>query len=245
MRTPRLYVEDLPGDGTELDLGQGAARHVHAVLRLRPGAALVLFDGRGASREACLLHATRASVRVRVGAQLGADVEAPIAVTLALGISRGERMDLALQKATELGVRTIVPLLSERSVVRLDGERATRREAHWRGVVLSACEQCGRNRMPEVMPVQPLARWLEDAPRDGLALMPHPGAALGLRAVAAAGDRVTLLIGPEGGLADAERALAAQRGFTAVRLGPRILRTETAVIAALAAVMTLWGDLAN
>jgi 16S rRNA (uracil1498-N3)-methyltransferase len=245
MRIPRVHVDELPADGAELALTPGAARHVHAVLRLRPGAPIVLFDGRGEAREAVLLHAARAGVRVRVGARLPGDVEAPLAVTLALGISRGERMDLALQKATELGVHGIVPLLTERSVVRLDGERAARRQAHWRGVVLSACEQCGRNRMPQVAEVQALAHWLERTPAHGLALMPHPGAAQGLRALAPAGRPVTLLIGPEGGLGEAERALAVHHGFTAVRLGPRVLRTETAVIAALAAVMTLWGDLAG
>lgn len=247
MRIPRLYVPNLPGDGTELDLDTGAARYLQSVLRTKPGAALMLFDGEGHAAEASVLHTSRAGVRVRLGTRVDGDVEAPIAVTLALGISRGERMHLALQKATELGVRTIVPLLSERSVVRLDGERAARREAHWRGVVHSACEQCGRNRIPELAPVRPLAGWLEatDAVMHGLALMPHPGASCGLRAFTPSGQRVTLLIGPEGGFSEPERALASQHGFAAVRLGPRVLRTETAVIAALAALMTLWGDLAH
>jgi len=244
MRVPRLHVDEPVTAGAELRLPEGAARHLRAVLRLRPGAALVVFDGRGASYQAQLLAAARGEVRVRVGEPLAEDVEAPLAVTLALGISRGERMDLAIQKAVELGVAAIQPLLTERSVVRLDGARAARRRAHWQGVAVSACEQCGRNRVPPLAPIAPLGDWLAAPAGPGLRLMPDPRARTGLDALPGAGNApLTLLVGPEGGLAPAERGLAAERGFTAVRLGPRVLRTETAVIAALAAVMTLWGDL--
>lgn len=240
-------MDSVPAEGAELELGESATRHVRSVLRLRPGAPVVVFDGCGTSREAELLAASRTGVRVRLGALLEGNVEAPLAVTLALGISRGERMDLAVQKATELGASAIVPLVTERSVVRLDGERAQRRRAHWHGVALSACEQCGRDRVPEIAPVQTLAHWLERRMPGDLALLPEPRAPHGLGAVQAPprDGSVTLLVGPEGGISETECSLAARHGFTAVRLGPRVLRTETAVIAALAAVMTLWGDLGD
>ncbi len=243
MRVPRVHVDQLPAAGAELALGESAARHVRSVLRLKAGAPLVVFDGRGTACEAELLHATRAGVRVKVGRALEAAVEAPLEVVLALGVSRGERMDLAVQKAVELGTTGIVPLLTERAVVRLDEDRARRRHAHWQAIAVAACEQCGRNRLPDVAPPQTLDAWLTGLDRAGLRLMPDPGAATGLAGMDAPAAGVTLLIGPEGGLAEAERALAARHGFRPVRLGPRVLRTETAVIAALAAVMTLWGDL--
>ncbi len=247
VRVPRLHLDRPLHSGAELDLDEGAARHARSVLRLRPGAAVVVFDGRGNAFAAELLDADRHRARVHLGEALHDDPEPPLAVTLALGVSRGERMDLAVQKAVELGAARIAPVLTERTVVRLAGERAARRRVHWLGVATSACEQCGRNRVPEVLAPQPLAQWLEQAaggPADALRLLPDPRADAGLAALRdAAPASVTLLIGPEGGLSEAEHALAARHGFRGVRLGPRILRTETAVIAALAAVMTLWGDL--
>jgi len=247
VRIPRLHLDRPLAAGAELALDEGAARHAHAVLRLRPGAAVVVFDGRGHAFHAELLSTGRRGARVRLGDALHDDPESPLRVTLALGVSRGERMDLAVQKAVELGAACIAPLLTERTVVRLAGDRAERRQAHWAGIAASACEQCGRNRVPEVLAAQPLAQWLElagagDAP--GLRLLPDPRATVGLATLPPPRPlALTLLIGPEGGLSEAEHSLAGRHGFTGVRLGPRVLRTETAVIAALAAVMTLWGDL--
>jgi len=244
MRVPRLHVPMPLAEGTEVDLHEATARHVRTVLRLKPGADLIVFDGRGNAHEATLARITRNGVRVEIGLPRSGDVEAPVPVTLALGISRGERMDLAVQKSVELGVSAIVPLVTERSVVRLDMDRAARRRDHWQEVAAGACEQCGRNHVPMVAPVTSLDRWIAAHPAGSLRLLPDPGATVGLRDVPApGGGGVTLLIGPEGGLGDGERNLATELGFTGVRLGPRVLRTETAVIAALASVMTLWGDL--
>jgi len=244
MRIPRLHVDQSLREADEICLPESAARHARSVLRLKPGAHMVVFDGRGAAHEGRLLRASKDGVWVSVGEALDGGVEPDLTVTLALGISRGERMDLAVQKAVELGVARIQPLLTERRVVRLDDERAARRVAHWQGIAAGACEQCGRNQVPAVATVTRLESWLAAGSDDGLKLMPDPRAEIGLGGVAQPGGRpVVLLVGPEGGLSEAERALAGRHGFTGVRLGPRVLRTETAVIAALSAVMVLWGDL--
>ena len=244
MRIPRLHLDQTLVAGDEMELPAAPARHVKSVLRLRPGATVEVFDGRGNAHRGELLALGRDGARVRLGDPVARDVEPALAVVLGLGISRGERMDFAVQKAVELGVHTLVPLDMEHGVVRLSGERASRRVDHWRSVAVSACEQCGRNRVPDVAPVQGVDRWLGEAPGDALRLMPQPGADRGLADIDAGGvDRVLLLVGPEGGISDAERDLATREGFSEVRLGPRVLRTETAAIAAVAAVMTLWGDL--
>ena len=244
MRIPRLYQFPLAEQDSEIDLNEVAARHVLSVLRLKPGAALILFDGLGHMHSAQLLRATRTEVRVQIGQALQGDVESNLDVSIALGVSRGERMDLAIQKSVELGAARIIPLMTERTMVKLNGDRAERRLAHWRGIVIAACEQCGRNQLPQITPACRLEQWLAQLCDDNQRLMPDPQAERGLRTIEhAAGRPITLFIGPEGGLSDAERALAQKYGFTGVRLGPRVLRTETAVIAALSAVMTLWGDL--
>jgi 16S rRNA (uracil1498-N3)-methyltransferase len=246
MRIPRLHQDPLAAEGVEMRLGEVAARHVQSVLRLKPGAALVIFDGHGNARQAQLVRATRHQISVLLGATVAGDLESPLQVTLALGVARGERMDLAVQKSVELGVTRIVPLLTEHTVVKLHGDRAERRLAHWRGVIISACEQCGRNRLPGIAPVQRLGDWLAKLRDDDQRLMPDPRALQGLRQVDRTHERpVTLLIGPEGGISETERVLAQSHGFTGVRLGPRVLRTETAVITAMSAVMTLWGDLGD
>jgi 16S rRNA (uracil1498-N3)-methyltransferase len=242
MRLTRLYLETALAPGRVVDLPEDAATHVARVLRGRPGDPLIVFDGRGGEFEGVLSRVARGRVAVAVGVHRPVDRESPLPVTLGIGISRGERMDYGLQKATELGVTRIVPLIAERCVVQLDPERAVARLAHWRRVVVSACEQCGRNRIPDLTPVRPVADWVgEEAGEPRLVLSPEGEASLA--SLARPTGAVTLLIGPEGGLAPAELALAVRGGFTPVRLGPRILRTETAVVAALAAIQACWGDL--
>ena len=179
--------------------------------------------------------------RARIGSKSPIDRESPLAVTLAQCVSSGDRMDLTLQKATELGVRRIVPLESERSIVRLSRERADRRVAHWRGIVSAACEQSGRNRVPDVDAITPLDEFLATPGTEELRLLLSPEASSDLKALPGA-RAVALLVGPEGGLSVAERGRAAAKGFQAVRFGPRILRTETAPLAAIAAMQVLWGD---
>jgi len=238
----RLYC-DLPlSPGAEIALPETAARHAVTVLRLQAGDMLNLFNGEGGEYRATLVAVSKRETRVRLTQFQATERESPVDITLALGISAGERMDYSLQKATELGVSAIAPLATERSVVKLAGERAGKRLQHWQHVVIAACEQCGRNRVPAVAPVQKLFDYLAAVDRNQRLLMLSPDADTPLKRVAPAAAAV-LLIGPEGGLAPAEYQAAQASGFEPVRLGPRILRTETAPVAALAVLQALWGDL--
>jgi 16S rRNA (uracil1498-N3)-methyltransferase len=238
----RLYC-DLPlSPGAEIALPEAAARHAVTVLRLQVGDALRLFNGAGGEYGARLVAVNKREARVRLTEFHAAERESPLAITLALAISAGERMDYSLQKATELGVTAIQPLATERGVVKLDGERADKRLQHWQHVVIAACEQCGRNRVPAVAPVQKLYAYLATVDRKQRLLLLSPDAATPLKQVPRSAD-VVLLIGAEGGLAPAECQAAEASGFEPVSLGPRILRTETAPVAALAVLQALWGDI--
>lgn len=242
MRIPRIYIPVPLHSDTRLTLPDGAANHIVRVLRLRSGAPLLLFNGEGGEYEAVIERSGKREVSVRTGRFMEADRESPLQITLAQGISRGERMDFCLQKATELGVSRVVPLFTRRCNVQLDGERLERRMQHWRGVITAACEQSGRTRLPELLPARPLADWLQ-APQDpaALKLVLHHRAHAAARAPGPA-DNVVMLIGPEGGLDENEISQALQSGYQPLSLGPRVLRTETAALAALAAVQALWGD---
>lgn len=238
----RLYC-DLPlSPGTEIVLPEAAARHAVTVLRLQAGDTLNVFNGAGGEYRASLVAVNKREVRARLIEFDAAERESPLKITLALGISAGERMDYSLQKATELGVTAIQPLATERSVVKLAGERADKRLQHWQHVVIAACEQCGRNRVPAVAPVQKFFSYLAAVDRSKRLLMLSPDAATPLKRVQAS-DEVILLIGAEGGLAPSEYQAAEASGFEPVSLGPRILRTETAPVAALAVLQALWGDI--
>ncbi|TAM09218.1 MAG: 16S rRNA (uracil(1498)-N(3))-methyltransferase [Nevskiaceae bacterium] len=236
----RVHVSETLVAGQALELPPAAAHHVAQVLRLAAGAALVLFDGTGGEYDAVLETVERRSVRVRVGAHRAVERESALCLTLAQCVSKGERMDYTIQKAVELGVTRIQPVLSARSVVKLDAARWAKKREHWLGVIASACEQCGRNRVPELAPAVPLSKWL--ATRHGLCLVLVPMAQVGLRTLARV-SAVSLLVGPEGGLSEDEIAEAQAAGCTAIHLGPRVLRTETAGVATLAALQALWGDL--
>jgi 16S rRNA (uracil1498-N3)-methyltransferase len=236
---PRFYCSEALASGLELALPAGPARHVQ-VLRLQPGDPLTLFDGRGGEYDAVVKHMGRSEVRVVVGAHHAIECEAGVAVHLAVGMPANERLDWLVEKATELGAASIQPLLAERSVLRLAGERAQKKQAHWQGIAIAACEQCGRNRVPVVHAVQPLAGWLAAQARPGLVLSLRAGTQA-LAALPRAGE-LTLLSGPEGGLSPAEEDAAAARGWTPTHLGARVLRAETAPLAALA-VLTLTGGM--
>ncbi len=231
--------------GLCVDLAPGVAKHACRVLRLRTGDDLVLFDGRGGEYAARIAVLDRERVSVDVLRWHDTECEAPINVKLVQALQSGDKMDMTVQKAVELGVASIVPVISRRSVVRLDGERAMRRVEHWRGVAIAACEQCGRNRLPEVMALEVLDQWLLKSTGNGvLRLMLDPGSSQTLDRIPppAPEGQVELLIGAEGGLAVDEMERATLAGFISVRLGPRILRTETAGLATLAAIQCLWGD---
>jgi 16S rRNA (uracil1498-N3)-methyltransferase len=243
MRTTRIYVEAELQAGEEILLPVAQSAHLLRVLRLRAGAALTVFNGRGGEYAAELIATDKAGARLKVHAHADVERESPLHVTLLQGIARGERMDTIVQKATELGVQRILPLSCEFSVVRLDAANRQRRVAHWRAVAVAACEQCGRNRVPEVAPIGDLAEACTASSAE-LRLMLLPQAPESLAALTANVSRVVLLIGPEGGLSGREQLLAQRCGFKPCRLGPRTLRTETAPLAALAALQALAGDLA-
>jgi 16S rRNA (uracil1498-N3)-methyltransferase len=237
---PRFFAPVQLSLGTEIELPERVARHC-AVLRLRRGDAVVLFNGEGGEFSAELAGVSRAGARARVISRQTPERESPLAIALAQCVSSGDRMDTTLQKSTELGVSTIVPIASERSVVRLSSDRADKRVAHWRNVVIAACEQCGRNHVPEVTGITALEAFLSRAASDGLRLLLVPDSDRHLKQLEPPG-RVTLLVGPEGGLASEERQRAERSGFVPIRFGPRVLRTETAPLAAIAAMQALWGD---
>lgn len=239
MRRSRIFTLQRLEAGRLVDLDERAVRYASQVLRLRAGHEIILFDGSGKDYGAVLTRCDRKCCSAQITGISSTEQVAPLALHLGIGISRGERMDFAIQKSVELGVATVTPLFTGRSVVELKGERMERRLSHWRAIVVSACEQSGRSRLPALDAPVPLADWLRNhqgglvlyhRATDTLATLPPPE------------DVLHLLIGPEGGLSDKERELAAAQGFRGVRLGPRILRTETAPLAALAAIQALWGD---
>ncbi|MFM8518412.1 MAG: 16S rRNA (uracil(1498)-N(3))-methyltransferase [Nevskiaceae bacterium] len=249
MREIRLFVPQPLQSGELVELPSEVARHVRQVLRLREGAEVVLFDGRGGEFVAQLQAAGRTSVRARVDQHRAIERESPLGITLLQGIARGERMDFVVQKATELGVQRIVPVMMARCVVQLGAERADRRREHWLAVAASACEQCGRNRLPLISEPMTLATAC-DASTESLRWLLDPEGEVTLREALAAATvaaspvrNITLLVGPEGGLEPQEQQLAIQPGFRGLRFGPRILRTETAALAVIAALQCLAGDL--
>jgi 16S rRNA (uracil1498-N3)-methyltransferase len=268
VRLTRVYVDAPLRAGQQQPVEGGAANHIIRVLRLRVGDELTLFDGRGGEYAGKIDAMHRDDVLVTVLEQRPLERESPLQLTLAQGVSRGERMDWVMQKATELGVARIAPIFTERSIVRLDAKQAQKKVQHWRSIIISACEQSGRNRVPEIsMPVQ-LHEFLDRGPlgasgsdgdgAPGVApahaahidrlpgstrLLLSPRASLRIADVTAVDAAVAVLIGPEGGLTDNEQEWATSLGFTPVRMGPRVLRTETAAVAALALLQQKFGDL--
>ncbi|KAF1686499.1 16S rRNA (uracil(1498)-N(3))-methyltransferase [Pseudoxanthomonas broegbernensis] len=244
MRLTRCHVDLALDAGAEVVLPERAAAHLTRVLRLRQGDACVLFNGDGRDYAARLLAADRRQVRAEVVSAREVDGESPLRIVLLQGIARGEKMDLILQKATELGVAGIVPASGERTEVKLDAERAQKRMAHWRSVVESACEQCGRARLPTLSPPAALDAAARGLDVDGPRLVLDPRGEHRLDALAApAGNTVCVAIGPEGGWSPRDREVLHAAGFAGLRLGPRVLRTETAGLAAIAALQARFGDL--
>jgi 16S rRNA (uracil1498-N3)-methyltransferase len=248
VRLTRVYVDAPLSCGRRVTLAGSAAAHITRVLRLGAGESLTAFNGQGGEFAARIEQVHGSQVTLAVGEHLDIERESPLAITLAQGVSRGERMDLVVQKATELGVAQITPLLTTRSVVRLDEAQSQKKAQHWRAIAVAACEQCGRNRIPHIpAPAQlrsALHRLRETPPAPGSTrLLLSPLAQSGLQDLAGPFSAISVLIGPEGGLSDEEQAAAIEAGFTGVRLGPRVLRTETAAIAALALLQRQFGDL--
>jgi 16S rRNA (uracil1498-N3)-methyltransferase len=242
MRVTRLHVEAPLLVGARIALPEAAAGHLVRVLRAQAGDTCVLFNGDGHDYDARIVAAGKRGTEVEVLAARAAGNESPLRIVLLQALARGEKMDWILQKATELGVVAIVPVASERSEVRLDGERAGKRSTHWRSVVVSACEQSGRATVPAVAAPGPLADAMAGLPTGARRLLLDPQAAHGMRMLDVAADGVVLAIGPEGGWSVRDLATLREHGFEGLRLGPRVLRTETAGIAAIAALQASRGD---
>jgi 16S rRNA (uracil1498-N3)-methyltransferase len=241
----RLFVSRELINGAEAVLEGDRARYLGRVLRLRVGDELTVFDGSGPERNATIAAMTRSTATLAIGDAVETATESPLRLHLVQGVSRGERMDYVVQKATELGVKRITPVLTEYGVVRFDEQRAAKRREHWQGVAASACEQSGRTRLPLIDAPLQLRDWFGARPADSdVDLVLAPGADRALAQLPAPRTKVCLLIGPEGGFSPAEYEDADIAGFTPVSLGPRILRTETAAAAALAVMQARWGDLA-
>ena len=241
MRIPRVYHPFPLKPGQKAELMPAAAQHVGKVLRLREGMHIVLFDGNGHACQASILQLGKAEVHVQLLDTVSVNTESPLRIHLGLGISKGERMDYAIQKAVEAGVSEITPLLTEHTVVKLDEKRRASRWQHWQGVTVSACEQCGRNHLPQLHEVTTLTDWAASL-RDAHKLVFDADSQASLRDVNTPPGSVVVLIGPEGGLSESEIRVAVQHEFKHIRLGPRVLRTETAAVAIIASLQTLWGD---
>jgi len=251
MRVPRVYIDQPLQSGAELALDKAAAHYLVSVLRLRTNDALIVFNGSGGEYSAVLQSATNKQAAITIGEHNAGVKPSPVRVVLAIGLSRGERMDWVIQKAVELGVNAIIPLFTERCEVKLKGERALKKRGHWQQIAFSACEQSQRNDVPEIKAAQPLSEFLATsaAPANAdLKLILDPRAEQSLSSTllkqGSAAKTIVLFSGPEGGFSEGEIELARQQGVVSVGLGPRVLRTETAPLAALSIVQALLGDMA-
>ncbi|WP_337882088.1 16S rRNA (uracil(1498)-N(3))-methyltransferase [Chromobacterium haemolyticum] len=238
---PRFYIDADLSVGQTLALPDTVVRHIQ-VLRLNAGDAVTLFNGRGGEYSAVLDAVMKRDAHCLIEDFDDVSRETPIWLGLAQAISGGDKMEFTLQKGVEMGVSAFQPIAAERSIVKLSGERADKRVARWQEIVISACEQSGRNAIPEVLPILSLEQWLKQAPSADARLILSPVGSQRLADIAAEPKRAWLMAGPEGGYSAREEAAALDAGWTPLKLGPRILRTETAALAAVAAIQTVWGD---
>ena len=245
MHTPRIYCSEPIGTGTSVSLPAEPARHLVRVLRMSVGDKLTLFDGSGGEFEASIASVDKRSVSVEIHTHQDVERESPLTLNLLQAVAKGDNADWVVQKAVELGVASIQPMLTERTVVRLSPERAAKRHIHWLGIIAGACEQCGRNRPPILYPTRSLPDLLQNRPRDIDGFILTPGGASCLERSRLPPTALDLVIGPEGGFSDQEVEMAVAAGLNPLRLGPRILRAETATVAAVTAVQSRWGDLAR
>lgn len=241
MRIPRIYTEHALEVNREVKLGQSASRHLSKALRLKESAKIILFNGAGGQYQANISQISKNLVCALPLEFIEADKESQLAIHLGICISRGERMDHIIQKSTELGVAEITPLISERTEVKLNPERQQKKLDHWQQIAISACEQCGRNRIPSINEIQKSGGWLKEIEAETKLVLHHrnPNSLKELPASKSA----ALLVGPEGGLSDDEISDAEESGFLSLALGPRVLRTETAPLAAISMLQAFWGDM--
>jgi 16S rRNA (uracil1498-N3)-methyltransferase len=242
MRVPRVHIGEAIGQRRELWLSRDAANYVQRVLRLRAGDELIVFDGNGGEHTAHVDRFERGVAHVTLDVVRAVERESPLAITLWQAPCRGDRMDHVIEKATELGVSRVVPWLASRAVVRLEGARAEQRRAHWQAVARSACEQCGRNRVPEIETPQALEELIAHCPPGALKLALRPEAGARLADLRVQPVSAVIAIGPEGGMTHEEELTLEHAGFLSLNLGPRILRADTAGLACIATLQALWGD---
>ena len=242
MRTPRFYTNQALHKDQRVCLEQTPSHHLIRVLRSKPGSEVLLFNGNGHEYHAVYEGHENKLAYAKIQSELEPQRESPLNIHVGQGISRGERMDLVMQKSVELGAHVITPLWTQRSQVRLDGKRLAKRLSHWQGIMVSACEQSGRVMMPSLSHTNQLEEWLDTRTEEETCLVLDPKAEQVLTDIRPK-QRIRVLIGPEGGLEDSEIEKASAAGFSRIKLGPRVLRTETAAIAVLAAIQALWGDL--
>lgn len=242
MRTSRVFVDQPLRPGATVTLDEAAARYVNQVLRLKRGQLVTLFNGEGGEFNASFLEVSRRAVKAGVESHVAIERESPLTLHLGHGLAKGERMDVVIQKAVELGASRVTPLNTERSVVKLSGERLERRVAHWRSIAIHACQQCGRNRVPRIDPPLDLSSWVQ-ADQSDIRLLLTPAGERSLGEIELTGSSVALLVGPEGGMTEREETTSKELGFIPIRIGTRVLRTETASVAGLTAIQLKWGDL--
>ncbi len=241
MRIPRIYIDQALAITDSVLLNESASHYLSKVLRMQEGRELIVFNGQGGEYFAQIKELGKKHVSIQINQFVEANRQSPLDLHLAIGISRGERMDWVLQKATELGVTQIIPLITERTEVKIKGEKQDKKMQHWQQIIISACEQCQRNLLPILQEPQAIDNWLKTVSTDYRFVLHHRNDQS--LSESSAPKSVTLLIGPEGGLSEEEIILAENEKFQSLRLGPRVLRTETAPIAAISLVQYLWGDL--
>lgn len=238
---PRFFCEEKLIPGQHLSLPDTVVRHVQ-VLRLQPGDTITLFDGKGGEYQATLTQVLKRDADCTIDGFDDVSRESPVWLGLAQAISGGDKMEFTLQKGVEMGVSVFQPLAAERSIVKLSGDRADKRISRWQDIVISACEQCGRNTIPVVLPILSVTQWLQQPTQADARLILSPLGTQRLMEIATAPKAVWLMAGPEGGYTQPEEQAAITAGWSPLRLGPRVLRTETAALAAVAAIQTQWGD---
>lgn len=241
MRIPRIFTGQQLQANARIELESGPSQHISRALRMRAGDGLILFNGNGGAYPAEIAALDKKTVVVTTADIVEQELEAPLAIHLGIAISRGDRMDWVVQKATELGAYSLTPLFTERTEVKLAGERADKKIRHWQQVATSACEQCGRNRLPVINSLQPLHSWLMATEAERKFVLHHRSDTATTSSNKP--TSVALLVGPEGGLSAEEINVAEQAGYQSLRLGPRVLRTETAPLAAIAILQARWGDM--
>ena len=241
MRIPRIYQPITFKPDIEIILTADASQYLLKVLRLREGSPLIVFNGHGESYQGVLAQTSSKAATVKLQERINEITESPLKIHIGLGISKGERMDYAIQKLVETGAHSITPLVTEHTVVKLDAKREQTRLQHWQGIITSACEQCGRSFLPQLHPVITASEWIVNVVSECKLVFDAQGT-VNLKSISPTPADVAILIGPEGGLSETEVDYAQRQGFKVARLGPRILRTETAAVAICAALQTLWGD---